>query len=652
MAASKRRSRMRLVAFLLIGSLATVAALPQERWPAGLSIRIDAEVWGIGDWSAVRAGQLTVSHAPGGDQLRVTSLSTDPRPAASTRVVSAVPACDGNCALVSAFDHSNANRLGGYFGVFASAPSTAVVALQGHDDGRRALTVDFAKTPDRACGVWLHLFDFTRPADDRVYMDSRPFAVVSFWIRGRTGTERMLLKVADAWWERKEDALPVGDVGSFLPAGRIETTWQRAVVPLSALPRELNRGNLAVLAFEVTSSGEGQVAIKDVAFCRSREPLPPLSPPVAVASVAAPAEKALWVWNTAEIIASDREQQALLEFARAGRFTDLFLQLPNAPAHRGPAGEVLLDADRWKPFLTLLNRSGVRGHALDGSRDDALPDQHARVLKTVDNVVGYNATAQTDERFAGIHFDVEPYLLPGFQGPRRNQLLTGYLTLVARVASRARAAGLTIGVDVPFWYDLPDEASGRLLPVEFNGTRKPASEHVLDLVDCVGVMGYRTVAYGADGVVRLAEGELAYAATQGKRVLVGLETTELPDEDLVDFDGEPGRGLPERAPADRTVVFLPGPRTATVRLVQRDGWSDLRRGWHEGESAPALWWPVRRVVGVPASKLTFAGLGADSLHKTMRQALDELQGHPAFAGFAIHDYLGYRRLLAGSAPSR
>jgi len=644
--------RLRLLT-LLIALGAGLALFGQS--PSGvLSRTIRSEDWAINDWSAVRAGQFSVIHGRNGDELQVNALSTDARPAPPGRDRGAAPACDGNCFLVSAFDYGNRNRLGGSFGTFGSGTSTARATLANWADGRRALTIDFVHTASGPCGAWIHLLDFTRPVSDRVYLDATPLKVVTFWIRGATGAEAVLLKAADAAWERKEDALPIGEIGWFLPAGRITTAWQQAVVPLSALPGRLDRRSLAVLSFEVVSPGEGRIAIKDLGFCLAPTPTVPLSAPAALPSSPPPGELALWVWGTAEIIGNPAEQQALVEFARRGRFTLLFLQLPDAPARRHPPGDIVLDAARWKSFLGLLGRSGLRAHALAGSPGDALPDQHERVVATVQNVVAYNAAAAPGERFAGVHYDIEPYLLPGFRGLRRERILTGYLDLVARMAARARAARIEFGVDIPFWYDTPDGLTGELPLVEYHGVRKPASEHVLDLVDLVAVMTYRTTAYGADSIVGLADGELTYAAAKGKRVFIGLETGDLPDEDLVEFDGEPGRGLPERVLADRAVVIARGPGTGTAWLGSRADWHILRTKLGAAESgladAPPLWWPVRRVVAVPATKLTFARLGAAPLNDTMRQVLLELGHRRSFAGFAVHDYLGYRALLAGSRP--
>jgi len=174
--------------------------------------------------------------------------------------------------------------------------------------------------------------------------------------------------------------------------------------------------------------------------------------------------------------------------------------------------------------------------------------------------------------------------------------------------------------------------------VEFRGTSKPVSEHVIDLVDTIAVMDYRTYAFGADGVLALARSEIEYAAKSGKRVFVGLETTHLPDEDLMDFEGPPSKGIPDRAPG-RAIVLIPDGDAAAFRLVEPSEWPGLRAA-----AGSLLWWPVARLIRVPGDKLTFERSGVEALRRTMDESEPELREYSSFAGFAIHDYLGYRRL--------
>ena len=77
------------------------------------------------------------------------------------------------------------------------------------------------------------------------------------------------------------------------------------MVPLSQLPRQLNRLELAGLIFEPLNNGTGQIRIRDLAFCTTSSPLPELSPPVMSQMDSKPREKVLWVWSTEEILVSN-----------------------------------------------------------------------------------------------------------------------------------------------------------------------------------------------------------------------------------------------------------------------------------------------------------------------------------------------------------
>jgi hypothetical protein len=634
-----------MIAIVAAGLAAVLGFLPAAP-DRPLSIELREADWGISNWAMIRQGQVGVTHALRGDELRVYLLSKSQVVIGKDQVRSLTPSFPGSYYLVSSFDSGSQNRFGGYFNSFLSSPSSASATIKRWDDGRRALTLDFLRSSSGFSGMWVHLFDFRKPAGERVYFDASPFASIAFWVRGSRGDERILVKASDAAWEKKEDALPIGEISDFLPGRRVETSWQPAVIPLKRLPQGLNRRLLASIVFEVEGNGQGRIAIKDLAFCMDSQP-PPLSPPYATPDTEIPQQKAMWVWNTRDILASPEQQSELVAFCRRMMITHLFLQLPNESANLGAAGEIQLEEGKWKPFLERLNSNGLRAYALDGSKNYALPEWRARVLLTVDNVIRFNRSVEPQQRFQGIHCDIEPHLLEGFHGPQREKILRNYLRLLKDIAKKTRPSRLAFGADIPFWYDVPDELSGRPFLLEFDGRRKLVSEHVIDLVDHVGVMDYRTSAYGADAILAHAQNELAYAAQKGKQVFVGLETSELPDENLFDFEGVPHQGLPPNPPPGRWVLVAPGGTTAIVCLVSEFQWSDVRRLLQESNRPPqsAFWWPVAKITSVSCSKLTFAHLGIVRLNQVMAEAQEELPHYRSFAGFAIHDYLGYRKLL-------
>jgi hypothetical protein len=432
----------------------------------------------------------------------------------------------------------------------------------------------------------------------------------------------------------------------------VSSTWQRAVVPLAQFPRQVNRRELAGLIFEPLNNGTGQIQIKDLAFCATPSPLPELSPPVISQADSKPHEKALWVWNTEEILINRELKQDLLRFLQGQGFTRIFLQLPEGKNSGSIPGELTLDPDKLRPFLKALNGIGVAVSALDGFKNYALPEWHDGVLRTIENVIRYNQESAPLERFSGIHYDVEPYLIKGFAGPRRQAFLQGYLELLDKIVQKTKPSQTHFGVDIPFWYDTADELTGKPIPIAFRGVSKSASEHVIDLVDEVAIMDYRTAAYGADGVIAMAQDELTYASKRGKTVFVGLETTELPDEELIEFSGAPSSDLIRKVPNSRFVVLVPGKDSATLRLVSPSHWLVLHSELEARgiDLVSLLWWPVRGNTLVPGHRLTFFRLGAAQMHQTMVEAQRELSHFSSFSGFAVHDYVGYRRLL--NSPSQ
>jgi hypothetical protein len=115
----------------------------------------------------------------------------------------------------------------------------------------------------------------------------------------------------------------------------------------------------------------------------------------------------------------------------------------------------------------------------------------------------------------------------------------------------------------------------------------------------------------------------------------------------VEFSGVPSSDLIRKAPDSRFVVLARGKSAANLHLVSPSQWP-ARRDELEAlgiDVTSLLWWPIRNTTLVPGHRLTFFSLGAAQMHQTMAEAQSELSRFSAFAGFAVHDYLGYRRLL-------
>lgn len=628
------------------GSTPALEAPPDDPRAAitrdGLASReIELGDWGLGAAAELRYARVGILQQDPPTLVVYHLGASDPTAAPAGPPRSAPPPGAAGRTTVATFAGGNRNALGGFFNAFAKAPASATVAIDEVGEGARALVFDFDRRPGTFAGFWIHLFDSRAPRADRTYLDARVAAWLTFEVRGAAGGEPVRLQLADAAWEARQDSLPLGELGAYLPAGAVTAAWQRAWVPLGQVPARIDRGSLASLVFLVDPDGKraraGRLEVRDVAFTADKVAPPP--PPPADAAPTRPERRAMWLWETARILASEAEEDALLAFCREQGFTDLFVQIPFL-APRDPEHHHW--SERWdeaglRGLVTRLHGAGVAVYALDGAAWYARPEWHGRVLATVAQVAAYNAASPPAGRVVGVRFDIEPYLLPEWQGSRREAVLTDYLALLEGIVTIAHRGGLAVGVDLPFWFDAKDELTGALA-APIGG--RPATEAIVDLADDIGVMDYRTVAYGADGVIAHAEAALAYAASAGKAVFIGLETVPLPDEVQETWDG--GARSPWDVAGDLVVEPQPGGR-ARLTWVPRE----LRRadGRYPWLAAGARLLRRRDSLMVPADKITFAAQEVVALDRTLGLSRRELSHHASFAGFVIHSYESYRPWL-------
>ena len=607
--------------------------------------------WRLRSLDQIRSGTISVIHEVGAPRLAVHRLAAERPPVLAPVTTSESPSLHGDHFVIADFHTGAPNRLGGFFNAFARAPSEAMVSVAAAPDGRNALRLSYRREERGFSGVWVHLFDTTNHPARRVYLDARPFATLSVWVRGQRGGERVLLKLADAAWESRGDALALGELGEFLPSGRVEPEWQQAVVRLDQLPTDIDLSTLASVVVEALGPVEGRVFVSQLALSVGRAP-PALRPHREVPVEARnDRQLATWIWNTADILDQPGKRDSLLSFLSSEGLDVVFLQLVTAPGDTLPPGEIRPDP-RLRDLIGRLSGLGISVYALDGYAGYARPEYHAGVLKTIQNVAEFNTESREDEKFLGVRYDIEPYLLPGFHGPARTDILTGYLEVLARGVDVAHQGDLIFGVDIPFWFDAPDEVTFERMMVEFRGADKPVSEHVIDLVDDLSIMDYRTVAHGADGTIRHAAGELEYASRAGIPTYVALETGPLPDETLIEFGGDPVEGSIASLDRPGVVAVLADRDSAYVFWVETDSESSRQSGTTLAsqlqraglDPATALYWPVSRQVFVPSDKLSFAALGRGRLSQVMEETTTDLARFGAFAGFAIHHSDSYMHL--------
>lgn len=213
--------------------------------------------------------------------------------------------------------------------------------------------------------------------------------------------------------------------------------------------------------------------------------------------------RAMWTWYDSDVSTATR-QNTLINFAVARGVNLIFLH-----------SETMLS----KPALLagFLNRAaakGVKVELLFGASTWALSANHGIPVQLLQRVNTFVA-GLSGARPVGVHFDIEPHALPGWDADPvalGNQLLDLYAKLMA-----AKAPGLYINADIAMGYEY--------VSLTRNGESKTLSHWMVDATDRTTLMDYRDYSSGEDSIVSHALHPVSYATTRGKRTLVGVETT-------------------------------------------------------------------------------------------------------------------------------
>lgn len=223
-------------------------------------------------------------------------------------------------------------------------------------------------------------------------------------------------------------------------------------------------------------------------------------------------QQATWVWQ-AERIVSDPEQ--LLSFAKNNQIDVMYLHIhPDVPE------------SAYRQFVRQAAKEGIEVHALAGDPTWALPEYRGRMMDFLHKLQHYNAQAAEDERFRGIHLDIEPYVLPQWEEDA-NEIIHAWMDNLDVFLEAGRKEGsLEFGVDIPVWFDGyagtdPSDAS--------------LTESVMKRFDYTTLMAYRHELEGDNGILALIREEMAIGDRLGTKVLVGINAKPMPGEEHTTF---------------------------------------------------------------------------------------------------------------------
>ncbi len=192
------------------------------------------------------------------------------------------------------------NKLGGRTNVFQKAPSKALISRRDDTiEGKKThvLLLRYDKENEGGpygmggwCGYYTSLkkpAHLVAPAEgaaapagavqpaapeqsEEEYLDGSAYKAITFWIRGEKGDEHFMVGLSDRHWDKIGDSVKSEEIGKYVPAGKVTTTWQKAVVPLDAFFVDHSKLGAIAVSFEADAfpegKGAGTVYLDDIAL--------------------------------------------------------------------------------------------------------------------------------------------------------------------------------------------------------------------------------------------------------------------------------------------------------------------------------------------------------------------------------------------------
>lgn len=221
---------------------------------------------------------------------------------------------------------------------------------------------------------------------------------------------------------------------------------------------------------------------------------------------------ATWLWDSWDI---ERDEAGVLAFLKSKDVKKLYIQIDRE-----------VPTSVYQRFIEKAALQGVQTFALDGAPDWVAANGRASQDQLMDWLQTYQESAGSQQQFAGIHLDVEPYLYNGWAADQKAAVFS-YQKLLVDAKATADTLALPLEVDVPFWFDeiIYENAFGSGVLVEW----------VITNTDGITIMAYRDK---APLIISLVENEINYAAKHGKKAVVGVETAQTDEGKSLTFFGE------------------------------------------------------------------------------------------------------------------
>ena len=212
----------------------------------------------------------------------------------------------------------------------------------------------------------------------------------------------------------------------------------------------------------------------------------------------------MWWWN-ANKITSANVYNPILDDLQLNHVTEIYVSIGNQSYNQIGA------------FIEECGSRGIRVAWLSG--DTSWVDNGNTGFDSMfSHFQAYQNQAKANQKFYGIHLDVEPYTA--------GKSWQNYANLVVRATKAAHEYGTIIEWDIPFWLD------DNNVRVTANGQTVSLLELLADTSDTLVLMSYRDT---ANAVLTVSNTELGLTKDHNCRVVCGFETSYTADGPQLSF---------------------------------------------------------------------------------------------------------------------
>jgi uncharacterized repeat protein (TIGR01451 family) len=339
-------------------------------------------------------------------------------------------------------------------------------------------------------------------------------------------------------------------VGKLLPGQEytgLLTTKHKAEIPGSEIRTEAcaSAGNTTdVCVIAVTSISMTTILPTPPIVPPLFQPkVPPAPIPVVPPVTSSTKESGVWIWNTpAEMATTFGDGQ--IDKAKVHGFNSIYLTVDDyLSIHNLPSGpsKDMQKAAYFKMLDRIIKKANSLGITVDaegGWKDWAIQKNRWKGFVLIDMVKEYNIL-YPNAKFNGFQYDVEPYLLPNYEGDK-STVLYEFIQFIDQSTARVTDSNFYFSIVIPHFYDQTNNWTPK---IAYNGVSKHTFTHLLDILDRkpgskILVMAYRNYFSGNDSTESISRGEIEEASGSGHKtfVVVAQETGNV-DPGYVTFYG-------------------------------------------------------------------------------------------------------------------